>query len=68
MFLKFEQEKKSVYINTDKIVSIYQDVDNKTMITTVNPSEFYQINQPIEEVLTTLRSRGLHIFSTIKNQ
>lgn len=67
MFIEFKQEESSVYINSDKIVSVYKDGDNRTIVTTINPSEFYQVNHSIEEVLNTLRCRGLNIFSIIKN-
>ena len=68
MFIKFKEGETIVYLNTDKIVSIYEDGENQTMITTVNPSEFYQVNQPIGEIIDTLKCRGYKIFSTIKNQ
>jgi len=68
MFIEFKQEESSVYINLDKIVSVYKDGDDITMITTVNPNEFYKVNHSIEEVLNTLRCRGQIISSIIKNQ
>jgi len=68
MFIEFKQEESSVYINSDKIVSVYKDGDDITMITTVNPNEFYKVNHSIEEVLKTLRCCGQIISSIIKNQ
>lgn len=68
MFIQFHQKESSVYINTDKIVSIYEDVENQTMITTVNPNEFYQVSHSIEEVTFMLKCREAKIYSTIKNQ
>ena len=68
MFIKFKEGETIVYLNTDKIVSIYEDGENQTMITTVNPSEFYQVNQPIGEVIDSLKSHGTKMFSIIKNQ
>jgi uncharacterized protein YlzI (FlbEa/FlbD family) len=62
MFLKFEQEENSVYINADKIVSIYKDGDDMTMITTINPNEFYQVNHSIEEVVNILKCCGIKIY------
>ena len=55
MFIKFKEGEIIVYLNTDKIVSIYEDGENQTMITTVNSSEFYQVNQPIEEIIDSLK-------------
>ena len=55
MFIKFKEGETIVYLNTDKIVSIYEDGENQTMITTVNSSEFYQVNQPIEEIIDSLK-------------
>ena len=54
MFIKFKEGETIVYLNTDKIVSIYEDGENQTMITTVNSSEFYQVNQPIEEIVNLI--------------
>ena len=68
MFIKFKEGEIIVYLNTDKIVSIYEDGENQTMITTVNPSEFYQVNQPIGEIIDSLKSHGTKMFSIIKNQ
>lgn len=62
MFVQFHQEEGSVYINVDKIVSIYEDKDNKIMITTINPNEFYTINEPIVKVLEKLRYRGIKVY------
>lgn len=68
MFIKFKEGETIVYLNTDKIVSIYEDGENQTMITTVNPSEFYQVNQPIGEIIDSLKSHGTKMFSITKNQ
>lgn len=68
MFIKFKEGETIVYLNTDKIVSIYEDGENQTMITTVNSSEFYQVNQPIGEIIDSLKSHGTKMFSIIKNQ
>lgn len=68
MFIKFKEGEIIVYLNTDKIVSIYEDGENQTMITTVNSSEFYQVNQPIGEIIDSLKSHGTKMFSIIKNQ
>jgi len=66
MFIEFKQEESSVYINLDKIVSVYKDGDNVTMITTVNPNEFYKVNHSIKDVLHTLRCYGEKMFSIQK--
>lgn len=68
MFIKFKEGETIVYLNTDKIVSIYEDGENQTMITTVNSSEFYQVNQPIGEIIDSLKSLGTKMYSIIKNQ
>ena len=68
MFIKFKEGETIVYLNTDKIVSIYEDGENQTMITTVNSSEFYQVNQPIGEIIDSLKSVGTKMYSIIKNQ
>ena len=68
MFIKFKEGETIVYLNTDKIVSIYEDGENQTMITTVNSSEFYQVNQPIEEIIDSLKFHGTKMLSIIKNQ
>lgn len=68
MFIKFKEGEIIVYLNTDKIVSIYEDGENQTMITTVNSSEFYQVNQPIGEIIGSLNSLGTKMYSIIKNQ
>jgi hypothetical protein len=68
MFIKFKEGEIIVYLNTDKIVSIYEDGENQTMITTVNSSEFYQVNQPIGEIIDSLKSVGTKMYSIIKNQ
>ena len=66
MFIKFKEGETIVYLNTDKIVSIYEDGENQTMITTVNSSEFYQVNQPIGEIIDSLKSVGTKMYSIIK--
>jgi hypothetical protein len=68
MFIKFKEGEIIVYLNTDKIVSIYEDGENQTMITTVNSSEFYQVNQPIEEIIDSLKYYDIKMYSIIKNQ
>ena len=68
MFIKFKEGETIVYLNTDKIVSIYEDGENQTMITTVNSSEFYQVNQPIEEITDALKYYDIKMYSIIKNQ
>lgn len=68
MFIKFKEGETIVYLNTDKIVSIYEDGENQTMITTVNSSEFYQVSQPIGEIIDSLKCHGTKMFSIIKNQ
>jgi hypothetical protein len=65
MFIKFKEGESYVYINADKIVSIYEDGENQTMITTVNSSEFYQVNQPIGEIIDSLKSLGTKMYSII---
>jgi len=65
MFIKFKEGEIIVYLNTDKIVSIYEDGENQTMITTVNSSEFYQVNQPIGEIIDSLKSLGTKMYSII---
>ena len=65
MFIKFKEGETIVYLNTDKIVSIYEDGENQTMITTVNSSEFYQVNQPIGEIIDSLKSLGTKMYSII---
>ena len=68
MFIKFKEGETIVYLNTDKIVSIYEDGENQTMITTVNSSEFYQVNQPIGEIIDSLKYYDIKMYSIIKNQ
>jgi hypothetical protein len=68
MFIKFKEGEIIVYLNTDKIVSIYEDGENQTMITTVNSSEFYQVNQPIGEIIDSLKCYDIKMYSIIKNQ
>ena len=68
MFIKFKEGEIIVYLNTDKIVSIYEDGENQTMITTVNSSEFYQVNQPIGEIIDSLKYYDIKMYSIIKNQ
>ena len=68
MFIKFKDGEIIVYLNTDKIVSIYEDGENQTMITTVNSSEFYQVNQPIGEIIDSLKYYDIKMYSIIKNQ
>ena len=62
MFIKFKEGEIIVYLNTDKIVSIYEDGENQTMITTVNPSEFYQVNQPIVEIIDSLKCYDIKMY------
>ncbi len=68
MFIKFKEGEIIVYLNTDKIVSIYEDGENQTMITTVNSSEFYQVNQPIGEIIDSLKYYDIKMYSIIENQ
>ena len=68
MFIKFKEGETIVYLNTDKIVSIYEDGENQTMITTVNSSEFYQVNQPIGEIIDSLKYYDIKMYSIIENQ
>jgi hypothetical protein len=56
--IEFKQEKGSVYINVDKIVSITEKPDDKTEITTVNYNEFYNIDENIKNVLKRLDIYG----------
>jgi len=38
------------------------------MITTVNSSEFYQVNQPIGEIIDSLKYYDIKMYSIIENQ
>jgi hypothetical protein len=60
--IKFNLDKGSVYISIDKIVSVSENHDGKTEITTVNPNEFYVLDESIGNVLMTLSAPGFKVY------
>lgn len=56
--VEFKLEKSSVFINTEKIVSVSEKPDGKTEITTVNYNEFYNVDDNINNVLKRLDIYG----------
>lgn len=56
--LEFKLEKGSVFINTDKIVSVREKSDGKTEITTINYNEFFNVDDNINNVLKRLDIYG----------
>lgn len=56
--VEFKLEKGSVFINTDKIVSVCEKPDGKTEITTINYNEFFNVDDNINNVLKRLDIYG----------